>query len=64
MRAIGIVGLILLGLALGLAVLVGATFVVLWNVTDIQNVGVNFWNIFWLVVVAAAITGGASKASS
>lgn len=64
MRAIGMFGLFLLALAIGFALLVGATLVVLWNVTDIQNVGVNFWNIFWLVLVAAVISGGASKASS
>jgi hypothetical protein len=32
--------------------------VVAWNVTDIINVGANFWNVFWLAMVATWTLGG------
>jgi hypothetical protein len=32
--------------------------VVAWNVTDIINVGVNFWNVFWLALVVLWTFGG------
>jgi hypothetical protein len=44
-----------------LAVLALLTFfaiVVSWNVTDIINVGANFWNIFWLALAALWTFGG------
>lgn len=51
-----LVALILWIVKMGLAALI-----IFWNVTDIQNVGPNFWNVFWLVVAAIAailILGG------
>ena len=41
--------------ALGVAVL--AVFMVIWNVTDIQNVGPNFWNVAWLILAAIYLLG-------
>lgn len=38
--------------------------VVAWNVTDIINVGVNFWNVFWLALVGIFVVGGAKASSS
>ena len=38
---------------IGKLVLVG--FMVYWNVTDIVNVGPNFWNVFWLVLAAGIL---------
>lgn len=47
----------ILGVAFGVAVLVLAAWMIVWNVTDIQHVGLNFWNVFWLLVVASAFFG-------
>lgn len=47
--SLGVLGVILaLALTIGLAVLY--VFMFIWNITDIQNEGPNFWNIFWLVI--------------
>lgn len=49
--SIGVLGVILaLAMTLGLAVLF--VFMFIWNISDIQNVGPNFWNIFWLVIAS------------
>lgn len=32
-------------------------FMFIWNITDIQNVGPNFWNIFWLVLASLGALG-------
>lgn len=48
LAAIG--GILLVALSLGLAVLY--VFMFIWNISDIQNVGPNFWNIFWLVIAS------------
>lgn len=52
-----------LGLAAAAALFVLAILMVVWNVTDIQNVGLNFWNTFWLGLVAVAFFGSTSAAS-
>lgn len=41
--------------ALGLAVL--AVFMLIWNITDIQNVGANFWNVTWIILAALYLLG-------
>jgi len=51
-------------IALGIAGFVLATWMVVWNVSDIQAHGINFWNAFWLLVVLAAIGGGTGASSS
>lgn len=49
--ALGAAGVILaLALSIGMAVLF--VFMFIWNISDIQNVGVNFWNVFWLVIAS------------
>lgn len=45
-------------LVLWLAKMGLAALIVYWNVTDIVNVGANFWNIFWLVIAAALALSG------
>lgn len=34
-----------------------AVFILYWNITDIINVGVNFWNVFWIVFAALTLLG-------
>ncbi|GAA5198747.1 hypothetical protein [Microbacterium jejuense] len=58
MRALGVVFLILFGIALAVAGFVFATWVVVWNLTDMQNVGINFWNVFWILLVGTVLFGG------
>ena len=49
-------GLVTLGVILGLIISIGLAvlyvFMFIWNISDIQNVGPNFWNIFWLVIAS------------
>lgn len=47
---IGIVLLLILGIPLDIGVGVLAFFMFVWNITDITNVGPNFWNVTWLVI--------------
>lgn len=54
--------LILLAVAVGWFVL--AVWVAVWNVTDMQSVGVNFWNMFWLFVAGAMVLTPGGVASS
>ncbi|MGG7510973.1 hypothetical protein [Plantibacter sp. YIM 135249] len=56
--------LAVLAVVVAAAVFVLAIAMVVWNVTDIQNVGINFWNTFWLGLVAVAFFGGTAKAAS
>lgn len=49
---------IFFGILIGLAVLCFGAAVVAWNVTDIVNVGANFWNVFWLALVGILAFGG------
>lgn len=54
--ALGVLGVILaVALQLGLAVLF--VFMFIWNISDIQNVGPNFWNIFWLALATLGSLG-------
>lgn len=50
----GLLGLflVILGIALTIGVAVLVVFMFIWNITDIQNVGPNFWNITWLVLAS------------
>ena len=61
--SLGVIGVLLaIALTLGLAVLY--VFMFIWNISDIQNVGPNFWNIFWLVIAAIgslSLIGGALR---
>jgi len=49
--------------AVAIAGFILATWMVVWNVTDIQQHGINFWNAFWLLIVLASIGGGSGAAS-
>lgn len=56
MKLFGLVSLGVIGVILALAVSIGLAvlyvFMFIWNISDIQNVGPNFWNIFWLVIAS------------
>jgi hypothetical protein len=54
----------LLALVVTALAFVFGVHVVLWNVVDIAANGANFWNIFWLMLVAVIFLGGASKAAN
>ena len=50
-----LVGLLALAIQVGFAVLF--VFMFVWNITDIQNVGVNGWNVTWLVLASIGSLG-------
>ena len=50
-----LVGLLALAIQVGFAVLF--VFMFIWNITDIQNVGVNGWNVTWLVLASLGSLG-------
>lgn len=50
-----LVGLLALAIQVGFAVLF--VFMFIWNITDIQNVGVNGWNVTWLVLASIGSLG-------
>lgn len=50
-----LVGLLVLAIQVGFAVLF--VFMFIWNITDIQNVGVNGWNVTWLVLASLGSLG-------
>ena len=50
-----LVGLLALAIQVGFAVLF--VFMFVWNITDIQNVGVNGWNVTWLVLASLGSLG-------
>ena len=50
-----LVGLLALAIQVGFAVLF--VFMFIWNITDIQNVGVNGWNVTWLVLASIGSIG-------
>ena len=57
-----LIGLLALAIQVGFAVLF--VFMFIWNITDIQNVGVNGWNVTWLVLASLGsldIIGGFFK---
>ena len=45
-----LIGLLAFAIQIALAVLY--VFMFVWNITDIQNVGVNGWNVTWLVLAS------------
>lgn len=49
--------LVLLGIGLQLAYGVLIVFMFIWNISDIQNVGANGWNIAWLVLASIMALG-------
>ena len=54
-----LVGLLALAIQVGFAVLF--VFMFIWNITDIQNVGVNGWNVTWLVLASIGSLGNISN---
>ena len=50
-----LVGLLALAIQVSFAVLF--VFMFVWNITDIQNVGVNGWNVTWLVLASLGSLG-------
>lgn len=50
-----LIGLLALAIQVGFAVLF--VFMFIWNITDIQNVGVNGWNVTWLVLASLGSLG-------
>lgn len=57
-----VVFLVFLALAVGWFVL--AVWIAVWNVTDMQNVGVNFWNMFWLTIAGLMVFSPGAVARS
>lgn len=53
--AAALVGLLLIAANVAFAVLF--VFMFIWNITDIQNVGVNGWNVTWLVLASLGSLG-------
>lgn len=56
--------LVVLAIAVAILIFIGGTWVVVWNINDMINVGVNFWNTFWVLLVGTVFFGGAAKAGS
>lgn len=54
----------IVGAALGIGALVLAAWMIVWNVNDIAAVGANFWNVFWIMLVALCLFGGTSRVIS
>jgi hypothetical protein len=59
----GVVGLFILILTLVVIAFLLGVAIINWNVNDIIQHGVNFWNVFWLSLVAVTWSGGGSAAS-
>ena len=53
--AADLVELLAFAIQVGFAVLF--VFMFTWNITDIQNVGVNGWNVTWLVLASLGSLG-------
>lgn len=64
MKLFGMVLLFILLFSLGILAFLFGVQVIAWNVNDIADKGANFWNVFWIMLVAASVFGGTSKASS
>lgn len=62
------IGTIILAGVVALAVAIGgfilAVWMLVWNITDMQNVGVNFWNVFWSLLALTFVLGGSAKWAS
>lgn len=54
---IGLGLIAVLGVLMNIAVGVLTVFMFIWNITDIQNVGPNFWNVTWLVIATGLGVG-------
>lgn len=57
MNALAVTLGILLSIGLVIGALALSALVIFWSIEDIQNVGVNFWNVFWLLCVAVFLLG-------
>lgn len=55
LKVIGIILLVAVVITAAVGWFVLAVWMIVWNVTDAQNVGVNFWNMFWIVVAGLMI---------
>lgn len=64
MKVLGGVLLFLVLLALAVGWFVLAVWVAVWNVTDMQSVGVNFWNMFWLFIAGLMVFSPGAALSS
>lgn len=51
-------------IAIGVGWLILSVFMVVWNVNDIADNGLNFWNAFWLFIVAIGWFGTYNYASA
>lgn len=51
-------------IALGIGVFVLSVWMVVWNVTDIYDNGLNFWNTFWLMLVGVGFFGTTAGAAA
>lgn len=51
------IGFVLLALVIQIGFAVLFVFMFIWNITDIQNVGVNGWNVTWLVLASLGSLG-------
>lgn len=49
--------LVLVIVAATLAYLLLVTLMFVWNITDINENGANFWNVFWLVLASFMALG-------
>lgn len=63
-NAVAVVVGIIVGLVIVFAVVAFFSWILLMNLTDIQNVGFNFWNVFWIALALMGLVGGGSKAGS
>jgi hypothetical protein len=62
MSAGGAVAAFFLVLVLAVLAFFFGVAIINWNVNDIIQHGVNFWNVFWLSLVAVTWFGGGSAA--
>lgn len=54
----------ILGLVIVFLFIAFFTWILVMNLTDIQNVGFNFWNVFWIALALVGLVGGGSKAGN
>jgi hypothetical protein len=58
------VGGLVLALALAVGAFLLAVWVLVWNINDMIDNGVNFWNVFWSLLALAWTIGGTGRALS
>lgn len=51
------IGVVLLALIIQVGFAVLFVFMFIWNISDIQNVGPNFWNITWIALAGLGSLG-------